>query len=64
MTNVAETQLGQITGFMNTLVTLSVPIGQLIFLSIANSFTVNISWIGMLILSMLLIIYIFLYKKI
>lgn len=52
MTSVAEKQLGQITGFMNTLVTLSVPVGQLIFLSIANSSTVNISWMGMIILSM------------
>lgn len=63
MTSVAEKQLGQITGFMNTLVTLSVPVGQLIFLSIANSSTVNNSWMGMIILSMLLIIYLFSYKK-
>ncbi|GMA68938.1 MFS transporter [Leuconostoc litchii] len=64
MTSVAEKQLGQITGFMNTLVTLSVPVGQLIFLSIANSSTVNNSWIGIIILSILLTIYLFLYKRI
>lgn len=57
MTSVAEKQLGQIAGFMNTLVTLSVPIGQLIFLSIANSVSLNSAWISMVVLSMLLILY-------
>lgn len=49
---------------MNTLVTLSVPVGQLIFLSIANSSTVNNAWIGVLILAILLTIYLFLYTKV
>lgn len=62
MTSVAEKQLGQIAGFMNTLVTLSVPIGQLIFLSIANSISLNIAWISMIMLAMLLILYTVSYK--
>ncbi|MEX0379781.1 MFS transporter [Leuconostoc sp. MS02] len=62
MTSVAEKQLGQIAGFMNTLVTLSVPIGQLIFLSIANSVSLNSAWISMVVLSMLLILYTLSYK--
>ncbi|CAM3212253.1 MFS transporter [Leuconostoc rapi] len=62
MTSVAEKQLGQIAGFMNTLVTLSVPIGQLIFLTIANSVSLNSAWISMIVLSMLLILYTLSYK--
>ena len=62
MTSVAEKQLGQIAGFMNTLVTLSVPIGQLIFLSIANLMSLNSAWISMVVLSMLLILYTLSYK--
>jgi len=62
MTSVAEKQLGQIAGFMNTLVTLSVPIGQLIFLTIANSVSLNSAWISMVVPSMLLILYTLSYK--
>lgn len=62
MTSVAEKQLGQIPRFMNTLVTLSVPIGQLIFLTIANSVSLNSAWIRMIVLAALLIIYTLVYQ--
>ncbi|ADG40199.1 MULTISPECIES: MFS transporter [Leuconostoc] len=62
MTSVTEKQLGQIAGFMNTLVTLSVPLGQLIFLTIANSVSLNSAWISMVVPSMLLILYTLSYK--
>lgn len=62
MTSVAEKQLGQIAGFMNTLVTLSVPIGQLIFLSIATSMYLSNAWISMIVLEVLLILYTLSYK--
>jgi len=62
MTSVAEKQLGQIAGFMNTLVTLSVPIGQLIFLSIATSMSLSNAWISMIVLEVLLILYTLSYK--
>lgn len=62
MTSVAEKQLGQIAGFMNTLITLSVPIGQLIFLSIATSMSLSNAWISMIVLEVLLILYTLSYK--
>ena len=62
MTSVAEKQLGQIVGLMNTLITLSVPIGQLIFLSIATSMSLSNAWISMIVLEVLLILYTLSYK--
>ncbi|MBZ6003938.1 MFS transporter [Leuconostoc gelidum subsp. aenigmaticum] len=62
MTSVAEKQLGQIAGFINTLITLSVPIGQLIFLSIATSMSLSNAWISMIVLEVLLILYTLSYK--
>jgi MFS family permease len=57
LNTVEESKLGQTSGFMNTLMTLSVPLGQLIFLSLANGVSVSVAWIALLVTSVSLIGY-------
>ena len=63
MKRIDQNKLASVSGLLNTFALSSAPVGQLLFLGIANLISPNISWLIMAIVTLMTVVYIILTRQ-